>query len=174
MRQNELDIEGFEARAAETVGEMKALFREFQDRLGEVMGAQRLASTEARNEAATARGVLENLARAAQTIVDLQRQAVKELCEGWQLHVREDSRVAGEEIARAFGAQITTGLQQQLEGLSATVQAARRVDVGGEVGCGDCLRHCADDWSRRLGLAAACGRDTLDLCLGRCDATAAL
>jgi hypothetical protein len=90
------------------------------------MGAQRLANAEARNEATTTRAALENLARTGQSIVNLQREAVKELREGWRLHVREDSRVAGEEIARAFGAQIATGLQQQLSGLGAAVQRISR------------------------------------------------
>src|SRR2546429_9889573 len=99
---NTPDIERFEAQAAETVGAMKALFREFEARLGEVVSAQRLASSEARNEAAKARGALEDLVRQANAIADAQRQAFTEVREGWRLHVAENSRAAGEEIARAF------------------------------------------------------------------------
>ncbi|HEY6398860.1 MAG TPA: hypothetical protein VIX82_15540 [Solirubrobacteraceae bacterium] len=70
---NDPDIEHFEAQAAETIGAMRALFREFENRLGEVASAQRLANSEARTEATKARAALENLVREATAIVDGQR-----------------------------------------------------------------------------------------------------
>jgi hypothetical protein len=119
---SELDIEGFEARAAETIGEMKALFAEFKDRLGEVVSAQRLANSEARNEAAKSRAAFEELVQQAKAIVGRQDQALKALREGWRMHVAENSRVAGEEIARAFGTQIASALTHQLDGMSTRVE----------------------------------------------------
>jgi len=116
------DIEQFEAQAAQTVGEMKALFREFESRLGEVVSAQRLASSESRNEAAKARAALEELTRQAGALVDAQRTTLGELRQGWRLHVAENSRAAGEEIARAFGAQIANGLKQELLEMCSAVE----------------------------------------------------
>ena len=121
---NDLDIEHFEAQAAETIGAMKALFREFENRLGEVTSAQRLANSEARNEAAKSRAAFEELVRQSKVITASQEQAITELREGWRMHVAENSRAAGEEIARAFGAQIAGSLRQQLEALGAKVQRA--------------------------------------------------
>ena len=43
---NEQDIE----QAAEIVGAMKDLFKEFESRLGEIVSTQRIASSEARAE----------------------------------------------------------------------------------------------------------------------------
>jgi len=120
------DIEHFEAQAAQTVGEMKALFREFENRLGEVVSGQRLASSESRNEAAKARAALEELTRQANALVDGQRRALDEVRQGWRLHVAENSRAAGEEIARAFGAQIADGLKQQLQGMCSAVERATK------------------------------------------------
>jgi hypothetical protein len=121
---NNLDIEHFETQAAETIGAMKALFREFEDRLGEVTSAQRLANSEARNEAAKSRAAFEELVRQAKNMTASQEQAITELRAGWRMHVTEDSRAAGGEIARAFGVQIAGGLRQQLEALGAMVQRA--------------------------------------------------
>jgi len=118
------DIENFEAQAAQTVGEMKALFREFENRLGEVVSAHRLATSESRNEAAKARAALEELTRQANALVDGQRRALDEVRQGWRLYVAENSREAGEEIARAFGAQIANGLKQQLQGMCGAVERA--------------------------------------------------
>jgi hypothetical protein len=103
---------------------MKSLFREFQDRLAEVVSEQRLKNGEARNEATKARLALEDLVRAAKQSVEDQRQAVSRLRDEWRLHVVENSRAAGEEIARAFGAQMAVGLRQQLERLAAGVEQA--------------------------------------------------
>ena len=120
------DIEHFEAQAAETVGAMKALFREFEARLGEVVSAQRLASSESRDEASKARAALEELVRQAKAIVEAQRQALTEVRQGWRLHVAENTRAAGEEIARAFGAQIASGLREKLETMTIAVEGVTR------------------------------------------------
>ncbi|MGH8275168.1 MAG: hypothetical protein ACRETG_06520 [Steroidobacteraceae bacterium] len=123
---NEQDLARFEAQAAETVGAMKELFAEFERRLGEVVAAQRLASSEARNEGVKARAALEELARQARAIAEAQRQAIAELRGGWQLHVAENSKAAGQELARAFGEQIASGLQQRLERLGDAVERVTR------------------------------------------------
>jgi len=119
---NDLDIERFEAQAAETVGAMKALFREFENRLGEIASAQRLVNSEARNEAAKSRAAFEELVRLAKVMTAGQAQAITELRQGWRMHVAEQSRAAGEELARAFGVQIAASLRQQLETLTAKLQ----------------------------------------------------
>jgi hypothetical protein len=49
------------------------------------------------------RASLEALVQTAQGIAGTQRQAVQQLRRGWQLHVVENSRAAGAEMARTFG-----------------------------------------------------------------------
>src|ERR1700730_16916399 len=121
---NVADVERFEAQMAETAGEMKALFCEFRQQLGAMVNQARIASSEAREEGEQAHAALGELVRVATVIVAGQREAVHVLRKDWQLHVAENSRAAGEEIARAFGAQIASGLQQKLEGKSIAVERA--------------------------------------------------
>lgn len=116
------DIERFESQAAEVLGAMKALFQEFERHLGEVVSAQRLASSEARTEATKARAALEDIARQARATAEAQRQAVAELRSGWQLHVAENSKAAGEEMAKRFGEQLTAGLTGKLATTAAAVE----------------------------------------------------
>jgi hypothetical protein len=123
-RANVADVERFEAQMAETVGEMKALFNEFRLQLGAMVNQARIASSEAREEGVKARAALEELVRAATVIVAGQREAVAVLRRDWQLHVAENSRAAGQEIAGAFGAEIASGLQQKLENMSIAVERA--------------------------------------------------
>jgi hypothetical protein len=123
-RTNVADVERFEAQMAEIVGEMKALFSEFRQQLGTMVNQARIASSEAREEGVKARASLGELVRVATVIVAGQREAVHVLRKDWQLHVAENSRAAGAEIARAFGAQIASGLQQKLECMSIAVERA--------------------------------------------------
>jgi hypothetical protein len=117
-------LEHFETQAAETLGAMKDLYVEFETRLGEVVAAQRLAVSEARSEGSRVLAALETIARSAQQTADSQRQAIGELRAGWQMHVAENSRSAGAEMARTFGNQIASGLQQRLEQLATRVETA--------------------------------------------------
>jgi len=80
---------------AETAGEMKALFNEFQQQLGAMVNQARIASSEAREEGVKARAALGELVRVATVIVAGQREAVHILRKDWQLHVAENSRAAG-------------------------------------------------------------------------------
>ena len=121
---NEQELARFENEAAETVGAMKELFKEFERRLGEVVSAQRLASSEARSESVKAQALLGELSRAAQASANAQRQALTELREGWRLHVAENSKAAGREHAHAFGEEIAAGLTHRLSALAATVERA--------------------------------------------------
>jgi hypothetical protein len=123
---NDQDMARFEKQAAETLGAMKELFEEFAKRLGEVVSMQRLAASEARNEGAKARAALEQIARYAEDTATYQRQAIAELRSGWQMHVAENSKAAGAEMARTFGSQIAAGLQQRLENLGADVHRVTR------------------------------------------------
>jgi hypothetical protein len=118
------DVERFEAQMAETAGEMKALFNEFRQQLGAMVNQARIASSEAREEGVRVRAALEELARQAKATAEAQRRALAELRDGWRLHVAENSKGAGEDIARAFGAQIASGLQQKLQGLGTAVERA--------------------------------------------------
>src|SRR6185312_4798572 len=54
---------------------------------------------------------------------DAMRAMQHELSRNWQMHVAENSKAAGRDMARAFGAEIAAGLEQRLEKL--TVQAER-------------------------------------------------
>ena len=120
------DVERFEARMAETAGEMKALFAEFRQQLGTMVNQARIASSEAREEGVKARAALDELVRQAKATAEGQRQALTELRDSWRLHMAENSKAAGEEIARACGAQIASGLRQKLEVMSTAVEGATR------------------------------------------------
>jgi hypothetical protein len=65
------------------------LFGEFERRLGEVVAAQRLASSEARDEGVKARAALEAIARAARAMAETQRQAIAELRGEWRSSAEE-------------------------------------------------------------------------------------
>jgi hypothetical protein len=121
-------ISQLETELAEVLGAMKELFREFEARLGEVVAAQRLANSEARNEGAKVRAALEELARSAKSIGDGQRQALTELRDGWRIHVADNSRAAGAELAQKFGEGIAAGLERRLATMTCSVdQATRRL-----------------------------------------------
>lgn len=117
---NEQEIE----QAAEIVGAMKDLFKEFESRLGEIVSTQRIASSEARAEGAKVAKDLHELRSAARTVVDEQRALVSRLEREWQLRIDSNAQRAGEAQAQAFGAGIARGLQGQLEELAADVKSA--------------------------------------------------
>jgi len=121
---NEQDAERFEAQAVATLAAMKELFDEFQKRLGEVVAAQRLASSEARSEGAKARAALEEISRQARAIAEAQRQAIAELRGEWRLHVAENSKAAGAEMAVSFGEEIAAGLERKLVTMTQEVERA--------------------------------------------------
>ena len=66
---NDQTVDRFEAELTEILGAMKQLFGEFERRLGEAVSAQRLASSEARAEAADARAILRKLVQRAEDAV---------------------------------------------------------------------------------------------------------
>ena len=66
---NDRDLE----QAAEILGAMKDLFKEFENRLGEVVSTQRIASSEARAEGAKVSKDLHELALSARILVNEQR-----------------------------------------------------------------------------------------------------
>src|SRR5262249_49857283 len=117
-------ISQLETELAEVLGAMKDLFREFEARLGEVVAAQRLANSEARNEGAKVRAALEELARSAKTIGEGQRQALTELRDGWRIHVADNSKAAGSEMAQKFGEGIAAGLERRLARMAEAVDRA--------------------------------------------------
>ncbi|HEY0341850.1 MAG TPA: hypothetical protein VGC34_13665 [Steroidobacteraceae bacterium] len=119
---NEQDLE----QAAEIVGAMKDLFREFESRLGEIVSAQRIASSEARAEGAQVSKDLHELNRSARSLLNEQRDLVARLEREWQLRIDANAQRAGEAHAQAFGENITRGLQGQLEKLTADVKSATR------------------------------------------------
>lgn len=119
---NEQEIE----QAAEIVGALKDLFREFESRLGEIVSAQRIASSEARAEGAKVAKDLHELSSAARTLIDEQRALVSRLEREWQLRIDGNAQRAGEAQAKAFGENIARGLQGRLEELAADVATATR------------------------------------------------
>jgi hypothetical protein len=123
---DERDMKRFENQAAETVGAMKELFAEFEKRLGEVLAGQRVAASEASAAGAKAAASLQSIAIQGQTLVQNQRAAIEELRGGWKLHVAENSKKAGEEMARSFGTQIAEGAVQRLEKLGDAFERVAR------------------------------------------------
>ena len=119
---NEQDLE----QAAEIVGAMKDLFREFESRLGEIVSAQRIASSEARAEGAQVSKDLHELNRSARSLLNEQRDLVARLEREWQLRIDANAKRAGEAQAQAFGENIVRGLQGQIEKLTVDVRSATR------------------------------------------------
>jgi hypothetical protein len=123
---NQQDLSRLETEAAEIVGAMKDLFKEFENRLGELVSAQRMASSEARAEGTQVTKDLHELKTSARILVGEQRDLVARIEREWQLRIDTNAQLAGEAHAQAFGESIARGLQKRLEGLAAEVNAATR------------------------------------------------
>src|SRR5580700_396381 len=119
-------IDNFEQYAAEIVAAAKGLLREFEDRIGESMNSQRVAASEARAEGVRVAQQLQEIARAAREVLEEQRQLVTRLERDWQLRIDANAQRAGESHAKAFGASIARGLEEQLTRLTSDVAAATR------------------------------------------------
>ncbi len=120
------DVARFETEAAEIVGAMKELFKEFENRLGEVVSAQRVSASEARNEGAQAARQLQELTRLSKSLVDEQRNLLVRIEREWQLRIDGNAQRAGEAQAKAFGESIARGLQGRLAELASQVEVATR------------------------------------------------
>ena len=123
---NQQDLARLETEAAEIVGAMKDLFKEFENRLGELVSAQRMASSEARAEGTQVTKDLHELKTSARILVGEQRDLVARIERDWQLRIDTNAQRAGEAHAQAFGENIARGLQERLEGLAAEVKASTR------------------------------------------------
>jgi hypothetical protein len=123
---NQQDLARLETEAAEIVGAMKDLFREFERDLGEIVSAQRMASTEARAEGSQVTKDLHELRTSARIMVGEQRDLLTRIERDWQLRIDTNAQRAGEAHAQAFGENIARGLQERLEGLAAEVKASTR------------------------------------------------
>jgi hypothetical protein len=120
MEQQDID------QAAEIAGVAKELFKAFEDRLGEVMATQRLAANEANESLAETRRELRELLNHARQASEAMRATQEELRRNWQMHVAENSKAAGREMARAFGTEIAAGLEGRLAKLAGEVATATR------------------------------------------------
>lgn len=120
MKEREID------QAAEIAGAAKELFKAFEDQLGEVMASQRLAAREASEALAETRSALTKLLQHAKQASETMRSMQEELRGNWQMHVAENSKAAGREMARAFGAEIAAGLEQRLKELAGRAELATR------------------------------------------------
>jgi hypothetical protein len=125
MNQQE-DLARLETEAAEIVGTMKDLFKEFERHLGEVVSTQRMASSEARAEGAQVAKDLHELGRSARLLVGEQRDLVARIERDWQLRIDTNAQRAGEAHAKAYGENIARGLQERLEDLATEVNASTR------------------------------------------------
>ena len=123
---NQQDLARLETEAAEIVGAMKDLFKEFESRLGEIVAAQRIASSEARAEGAQVAKGLRELGRSARMLVQEQRDLVARIEREWQLRIDQNAQSAGEAQARAFGESIARGLQGELAELAADIKSSTR------------------------------------------------
>jgi hypothetical protein len=109
---------------------MRDLFREFERHLGEIVGAQRMASSEARAEGATVIKDIHELRTSAGIIVREQRDLVARIEKEWQLKIDDNAKRAGEAQAKAFGENIARGLQRQITELEAEVRRATQATQG--------------------------------------------
>jgi len=120
------DVARFETEAAEIIGAMKELFKEFEHRIGEVVSVQRVSASEARNEGAQAARQLQELTRLSKSLVDEQRNLLARIEREWQLRIDSNAQRAGEAQAKAFGENIARGLQDRLAELASQVEVATR------------------------------------------------
>jgi hypothetical protein len=120
------DLARFETDVAEIVGAMKDLFTEFENRLGEVVSAQRVTTSEARAEGARITQQLQELGRSAQKLVAEQRKLLAHIDQEWQMHIDSNAQRAGEAQAKAFGESIARGLHERLEHAVDRVEIATR------------------------------------------------
>lgn len=127
---NQQDLVRLETEVAEVVGAMKDLFREFERHLGEVVSAQRMASTEARAEGATVIKDIHELRTSAGIVVREQRDLLARIEKEWQLKIDDNAKRAGETQAQSFGENITRGLQAQITALGAEVKRATEATQG--------------------------------------------
>ena len=119
---NQQDLARLETEAAEVVGAMRDLFREFERHLGEIVGAQRMASSEARAEGTTVIKDIHELRTSAEIIVREQRDLVARIEKEWQLRIDQHAQRAGEAQAKAFGENIARGLQAQITELGSEIK----------------------------------------------------
>lgn len=112
--------------AAEIAGAAKELFKAFEDSLAEVMATQRLATREAGEALAEARSTLAKLQQQAKEGSEAMRTMQEELRRNWQMHIAENSKAAGREMARAFGAEMAAGLERRLKELAGQAEMATR------------------------------------------------
>src|SRR3954468_1535350 len=120
------DVARFETEAAEIIGAMKELFKEFEHRIGEVVSVQRVSASEARTEGAQAARQLQELTRLSKSLVDEQRNLLSRIEREWQLRIDSNAQRAGEAQAKAFGENIAQGLHDRLAELAAQVEVATR------------------------------------------------
>jgi hypothetical protein len=123
---NDDAITRFQAEAVETIASLKELFREFEKQLGETVSAQRLASSEARAEAADARATLRKLLKRVEETASEQREALDMLRENWWFNIEENAKASGAGMAREIGKQIAAGLEERLQVLGADVERVTR------------------------------------------------
>ena len=100
----------FESEAAEILGALKHLFREFERQLAEAVSAQRLESSEARAEAADARAILRKVAQRAEQTANEQHEALEMLRENWWFNIEENAKASGAHMALTFGEEIAAGV----------------------------------------------------------------
>ena len=127
---NQQDLARLETEAAEVVGAMRDLFREFERHLGEIVSAQRMASTEARAEGAKVTKDLHELRTSAKVLVSDHRELVARIEKEWQLRIDQTAQRAGEAQAQAFGENIARGLQAQIAALGSEVKRATEATQG--------------------------------------------
>ena len=127
---NQQDLVRFESEAAEVAGAMKELFKEFERHLGEIVSAQRMASSEARAQGAEVTKDIHELRSSARVMVTEQRELLARLEREWQLRIDENAKRAGETQAKAFGEHIAQGLQGQITALGAEVKRATQATQG--------------------------------------------
>lgn len=123
---NQQELERLESEAAEIVGALKELFKEFEKRIGELVSVQRVSASEARTEGAQTTRHLQELASHSKSLVDQHRSLLARLEQDWQLRIDSSAQRAGEAQAKAFGESIARGLQGKLADLAAQVEASTR------------------------------------------------
>ena len=86
------DLDRLESNAAEVLGTLKDLFKEFEKSVGEIVSVQRIASSEARAEGTEVAKDLHELRNAARTLLTEQRTLVTRLEREWQLRIDQIGR----------------------------------------------------------------------------------
>jgi len=117
-------VQRLERQVIDLVGSARGLMKEFEERMGESVHAQRLQASEARAEGLRHVKSMEEIGRQASELVREHRTLIEQIRSEWRVDIDEAAKRAGAEQAQKFGESMAGGLRQRLADLTAQAEAA--------------------------------------------------